>query len=122
MARWHDSFVSNIGCLAISEAALEHLLLEVREEAAVFGSPRKDGPPCIFDDILWVEGIEAVTFTTFCNAVDRFLTWGAAFTVFAQKTSKRSVASAAYIATVLALKTDVNKPPKGLKKIAKYLK
>ena len=117
---WRNG-VTNIFHLAISESALEHLLLEVREESSVFGPPQQNGPPCIADNALWVEGSEVAKFETFANNVDRFLTWGAAFTSFAQKTTNRSVANAAYLVTVLVLKTDVVKQPKHFEKIAKYV-
>ena len=95
-----------------AEAALEHLLLEVREEDTVFGPPQQDGPPCIAEDAFWVEGCEVAAFNTMVNKIDRFLTWGASFSIFAQKQTTRNIANAAYLATVVVLRTDVLKPPK----------
>ena len=105
-----------------SEAALEHLLLELREEDAVFGPPQAGGPPCVHEDTLFVEGSPVARFEMFQSSVDRFLTWGAVFTVFAQKPTKKSTRCAAYLATVCVLKTDVLKPPRGFDKVAMFVK
>ena len=57
-------------------------------------------------------GMRVAAFNTMVNKIDRFLTWGASFSIFAQKQTTRNIANAAYLATVVVLRTDVLKPPK----------
>ncbi|XP_043232775.1 uncharacterized protein LOC122387039 [Amphibalanus amphitrite] len=94
-----------------TDAALEHLAFEVREEDKIYSPPTLGGPMVLWDEALWVEG-EKVTDLTF-NKQDQFLTWGAGFTVFAQKPTRKATQCLAYVATVMLLKTDMLKPPKG---------
>ena len=59
------------------EAVLEHILLEMREEDAVFGPARHTGPPCTSENnVLFVEGTVAARYCSFKNKVDQYLTWG----------------------------------------------
>ncbi|XP_043233871.1 uncharacterized protein LOC122387591 [Amphibalanus amphitrite] len=99
-----------------NEAALEHVLIELREEDALYAAPTAGGPMVIWRDVLWVEGEKVAEFEIL-NKIDQFLTWGAAFSVFAQKPTKKSTRCSAYLATVMVLQTDVLKPPKGLERI-----
>ncbi|KAF0302589.1 hypothetical protein FJT64_025315 [Amphibalanus amphitrite] len=99
-----------------TNAALEHLLIELREEDALYAAPTAGGPMVIWRDALWVEGEKVADFEIL-NKIDQFLTWGAAFSVFAQKPTKKSTRCSAYLATVMVLQTDVLKPPKGLERI-----
>ena len=62
----------------------------------------------------------AARFETLRNTVDQFLTWGAAFSVFAQR-PRRAIEVAVYLANVLVLKTDLVKPPKGFTRVSKYV-
>ncbi|KAF0288866.1 hypothetical protein FJT64_001393 [Amphibalanus amphitrite] len=100
-----------------TNAALEHLLIELREEDALYTAPTAGGPMVIWRDALWVEGEKVADFEILINKIDQFLTWGAAFSVFAQKPTKKSTRCSAYLATVMVLQTDVLKPPKGLERI-----
>ena len=79
-----------------------HLLMEVREEHVIFGPPAggANAPPAIHEDALWVEGCVVAKFDVFTGKVDRFLTWGAAFTTFAQRLSFRATRNAAYLFNV----------------------
>ena len=106
--------------MCVSEEALEHLLLEMREEQAVFGPPTANGPPCISDGSLYVEREKVAEMSTMSNLLDELLTWGAAFSVFAQPV-KKSVEGTAHLILVHVLKTDVTKPPKSFKKVSKFL-
>ncbi|KAF0302328.1 Polycomb group protein Psc [Amphibalanus amphitrite] len=99
-----------------TNVALEHLLIELREEDALYAAPTAGGPMVIWRDALWVEGEKVADFEIL-NKIDQFLTWGAAFSVFAQKPTKKSTRCSAYLATVMVLQTDVLKPPKGLERI-----
>ena len=82
----------------------------------------RHGPPCVHEDVLSVEGTAAARFTSFKNKIDQYLTWGAAFTIFAQKVGMRAVESAAYMVLVIVLKTDVMKPPKSFSKVSQFVR
>ncbi|KAF0304724.1 hypothetical protein FJT64_023540 [Amphibalanus amphitrite] len=82
-----------------TNAALEHLLIELREEDALYAAPTAGGPMVIWRDALWVEGEKVADFEIL-NKIDQFLTWGAAFSVFAQKPTKKSTRCSAYLATI----------------------
>ena len=97
---------------------MEHILIEAREEESVFSKEGRASPR-ISDRAIAVEECVVTRFVTLISKVDHFLTWGAGFTVFAQK-PRRAVEVAAYLANVLVLKTDITKPPKGFTRIAKY--
>ena len=88
----------------------------------MFGAPRNGGPPCIHENDLFVEGTVAAHFSSLKNKIDQYLTWGAAFTTFAQKSGMRAVESAAYLALVVVLKTDIRKAPKSFSKISRFVR
>ena len=102
------------------DAALEHLILELREEDTLYAAPTARGPMVIWAEALWVEGEKVVDFEVL-NKIDQFPTWSGAFTVFAQKPSRKATKCSAYVATVLILKTDILKPPKGHERIVRFV-
>ena len=94
----------------------------MREEHAVFGPPGgQTSPPSIHEQALWVEGCMVARFEKFTTKTDQFLTWGSAFTTFAQRLSFRATQAAAYVVNVHLLKTDSCTAPKNFKKVMSYL-
>lgn len=99
---------------------MEHLLLELREEQEVFGAPSPDGPPKLYEGAIYVEGALVAECDTMLNICDQLLTWGAAFSVFAQNVRK-SVEGTAHLLLLHVLKTDILKAPKQFARIRNYV-
>ena len=81
----------------------------------------EDHRPVDISDALWVDGCMVARFEKLCGKVDRFLTWGAAFTTFAQRMTFKARQNAAFLVNVHVLGTDMCAAPKGFAKIGKYL-
>ena len=68
--------------------------------------------PHVADDFHAIEGVPAVQFKELTAKVNKLLTWGAAFTVFAQSFNRPAIRLAGYLMCAVILKTDVSPPPK----------
>ncbi|XP_043220498.1 uncharacterized protein LOC122380927 isoform X2 [Amphibalanus amphitrite] len=91
------SMLNEVAFCDTLDEKLAHVLMEMREEHVVFGPPGgRAGPPTIHEEELWVEGVKVAQFERFMSKPDQYLTWGAAFTVFAQRLSFRATQAAAY--------------------------
>ena len=77
----------------------------------MFSSERQPWPH-VADEYLVVEGVPTVHFKHLTTKTDKLLTWGAAFTVFAQSHNRPAIRVAGHLLCVTILKTDVSLPPK----------
>ena len=77
--------------------------------------------PHISDGWLVVEKVPIVQFKTFTSHMDQLLTWGAAFTVFAQAFSRLSIRMTGHLMCSTVVQTDKSAPPKQWALLADYV-
>ena len=102
-------FLNVLFCVA--DDAIDHILHRAKEHQAVFSSERHPWPH-VADEYLVIEGVPAVQFKHLTSKVDKLLTWGASFTVFAQTYNRPAIRVAGYLLCATILKTDMSPPPK----------
>ena len=105
----------------IPDEAASYLCSMFMEEGAIFAEVLPErGPPVIHGEGLFVEGVRVCDPTSSSKAA-QLLSWGASFSVYAQKLTARKFENVACVLTRFVLGTDSNKLPKKLEKVAKKL-